>query len=242
MKHAFTTLVLAPILIPQALFVRRVTPKLPEPHGDRSGMAGNGDPLRLLIIGDSAAAGVGAASQQEALAGQLVAALTLTHQVHWTLIAETGRKIEDVNQILEDIPAQQFDVALISIGVNDVTSGTSRRNWTAGLERLAATLLAKFKAKHLLYTSIPPMEVFPALPQPLRWYLGQRAQQLNASMESVIQQHEISHFLSVPFPLEPAYMAIDGFHPGPRAYQVWGQHAAAVIKEIIIVPEAEKIS
>ena len=65
----------APLLITQALRVRRSAQSLPEPPGPRSGMLGSGPPLRLAIIGDSSAAGVGAASQKEALGGQLSGAL-----------------------------------------------------------------------------------------------------------------------------------------------------------------------
>jgi hypothetical protein len=68
-------LALAPILLCQGKYVRRVTPKLPEADGPRFGEAGVGKPLRLLVLGDSAAAGVGVNTQQEALAGHLVKGL-----------------------------------------------------------------------------------------------------------------------------------------------------------------------
>ncbi|NIP82235.1 MAG: SGNH/GDSL hydrolase family protein, partial [Gemmatimonadetes bacterium] len=53
---------LAPILVAQGLFVRWRTTRLPEPPGDREGVTGAGPPLRLLVAGDSAAAGVGAST------------------------------------------------------------------------------------------------------------------------------------------------------------------------------------
>ena len=65
----------APLLLWQGRRVRRDTPKLPEAEGPRDGIAGAdrpGRPLRLLIVGDSSAAGVGASVQDEALAGRLV--------------------------------------------------------------------------------------------------------------------------------------------------------------------------
>ena len=51
---------LGPALWVQGKYVRRVTPRLPEPPGPRSGHCGQGPQLRLLIAGDSAAARVGA--------------------------------------------------------------------------------------------------------------------------------------------------------------------------------------
>jgi hypothetical protein len=64
-------LLLAPLLIWQGLHVRKHALVLPEPAGPRSGTLGSGAPLRLLILGDSSAAGVGVAHQSEALSGQL---------------------------------------------------------------------------------------------------------------------------------------------------------------------------
>ena len=53
--HHVGGLVLAPILATQGLWTRRVVPKLPEPPCPRSGKVGCGQPLRLLVLGDSAA-------------------------------------------------------------------------------------------------------------------------------------------------------------------------------------------
>ena len=53
-------LALAPVLVAQALRTRRRAPVLPEPAGPRQGCVGQGESeLRLLIAGDSSAAGVG---------------------------------------------------------------------------------------------------------------------------------------------------------------------------------------
>ena len=76
MPNPLITLSLAPFLILQGRHVRRITPRLPEPDGARAGQAGSGQPLRLLIVGDSAAAGVGVSTQQDALSGQLIALLS----------------------------------------------------------------------------------------------------------------------------------------------------------------------
>lgn len=63
---------LGPLLWLQARHVRRVTLRMPEPPGLRAGTAGGGPLIRLLVAGDSGAAGVGAPTQDQALCGQLV--------------------------------------------------------------------------------------------------------------------------------------------------------------------------
>ena len=69
-------LALSPLLLAQALQTRRRLPRLPEAAGPRRGRVGDGTGrLGLLIVGDSSAAGVGVASQDDALAGCLSRAL-----------------------------------------------------------------------------------------------------------------------------------------------------------------------
>ena len=62
-KETLAKVLLGPVLLAQGIYTRRMTPRLPEAEGERQGEAGSGDVLRLLIVGDSAAAGVGAATQ-----------------------------------------------------------------------------------------------------------------------------------------------------------------------------------
>ncbi|MDK9556042.1 SGNH/GDSL hydrolase family protein [Marinobacter sp. M216] len=232
MLYPLSTLALGPILIGQGHYVRRVTPSLPEPEGERDGVIGAGPELRLLIVGDSAAAGVGVPSQSEALAGRLAAQLGRRFRLQWRLLAETGRTSGDVVRALAQEPEACFDVALVSIGVNDVTGRTRDRQWLKHLDELSGQLAERFSVSHTLFTAIPPMHLFPALPQPLRWYLGLRARQLNGLLEDFCRHRAGTRFLSVGFPPEPGYMAADGFHPGADAYRVWAEHSATVICEL----------
>ena len=68
------TLLTAPLWLAQGVHVAITTERLPEAAGPRQGRIGAGR-LRLLILGDSSAAGVGVATQDLALAGRLAAAL-----------------------------------------------------------------------------------------------------------------------------------------------------------------------
>ncbi len=70
------------------------------------------------------------------------------------------------------------------------------------------------------------MAGFPALPQPLRWYLGRRARQLDRLLERDLAAEPGCRFLPLRFPHDPGLMAPDGFHPGPRVYRAWGRQVA----------------
>lgn len=232
MLYPLSTLALAPVLIGQGRHVRRVTPKLPEPEGERQGTAGAGPDLRLLILGDSAAAGVGVGRQQDALAGQLVQELASDHRVIWRLLARTGDTVADALGALASAPEDRYDAVIVSVGVNDVIGRTSNPKWLADLNELASRLTKGPGAASVLFTAIPPMHLFPALPQPLRWYLGMRARQLNGLMETVCDNYQHLEYLSVSFPLEPGFMAADGFHPGRDAYRLWAHQAANSIRRL----------
>lgn len=64
-----STLFLLPVIVAQGVIVKQRTPKLLEPIGERQGVVGFGQPLSLLILGDSATAGVGVEYQYQALSG-----------------------------------------------------------------------------------------------------------------------------------------------------------------------------
>jgi lysophospholipase L1-like esterase len=216
-----TAIALAPVLVAQGLYVRFVTPRLPEPPGDRAGCSGDGPPLRLLIAGDSAAAGVGAPDQASALTGRLVANLALHLCVTWRLIARTGNTIRDAIAQLDSVQAEPFDVAVLSIGVNDVTGGTSTQHWLAAQQRLADLLVSRFAVESILLSAIPPMQAFTALPKPLAAYLGRGAVRLNDATRSWASSRPDCEFVESAFALEPELLAADGFHPGPAAYARW---------------------
>lgn len=221
---------LAPLLLAQGLVVRRVTPRLPEPPGPRSGTTGQGPTLRILIAGDSAAAGVGASTQQEALAGCVVRELARHFNVAWTIDARNGRKTSGQIARLEARESEPFDVALLSLGVNDVTGGTRSAEFLRQQRRLLELLKTRFGVRHVLLTCMPPMHAFPALPQPLRWTLGVRAQHFTRLLGLVAAADAACEIVTPRLPMDPACMASDGFHPGPLAYAEWGREAAQIIR------------
>lgn len=221
------TAFLAPALLAQALHVRRVTPRLPEADGAREGRCGAGPPLRLLILGDSAAAGVGARTQDDALIGQLARHLAPHFDLHWRLLATTGDTTRDALRRLEAEADLHCDIAVTSLGVNDVTTLRSTRAFLDAQRRLIDHLRTRCGARWLLISGLPPMRQFPALPHPLRWALGRHARNLDAALADwITTQPDCEHLPFGDLP-DAAMMARDGFHPGPPIYPQWAQGAAA---------------
>ena len=212
--------------------MRRVTPVLPEPPGPRDGRAGQGPALRLLIVGDSAAAGVGAATQEQALSGQLAARLAQRFELRWKLVAQTGATTRDALQALTDLPRERFDVAVTSLGVNDVTGGRSPTRWIADQARLVGQLRNEFGVERILLSALPPMHRFPALPQPLRAYLGAQARRYNAALRAFAEARDGCTWVPLDLGTEVSLMASDGFHPGAGAYAAWAEQLALRIEAV----------
>ncbi len=231
MVYWLTTAALSPLLLAQGLVARSKTPLLPEPPGERVGSRGAGRSIRVLITGDSAAAGVGAPHQEQALLGQLVTRLAPSCRVAWRLVAKTGATTSSTCASLAALNQEHFDVAVTSLGVNDVTGGATVSRWRSEQARLRALLRDRFKTRLIVVSGLPPGPLFPALPQPLRWHLGKRARQLNRSLQADVQQEADCAFVSLDVDGDPAMMASDGFHPGPPIYALWANQVSAEINE-----------
>lgn len=230
MSHVLATLALGPLLLYQGRRLRLNTAKLPEPPGDRSGVQGDGKELSLLILGDSAAAGVGASHQREALSGRLIANLSNNYTLNWKLLANTGATTKSTLQLLDSLGDTRFDIVVISLGVNDVTGGVALTSWLKQQQLLRSKCFNKLKAKLVISSGLPPLGGFPVLPQPLRWYLGGRADQFDSALENAIQNERGSRFLSLKFTADPDLMAVDGFHPGPEFYKQWAWRTAEIVR------------
>ena len=228
-RHLWLT-ILGPLLWAEGKYVHHVTPQLPEPPGAREGTTGQGPLLRLLIAGDSAAAGVGAASQNEAMCGRLLCYLRPHFTVEWRLLAINGLDSPGLVKLLQEAPADRFDVVVLSIGVNDVTSLRSPSQWLQWQDKLAGVIQWRFMPKLLIHSAIPPMHGFTALPQPLRWFMGRWALEMNRRLEEKLSGNT-ERILHWPFQEAATEgLAADGFHPGPVGYDIWAEGLSKVIR------------
>lgn len=225
-----TRLVLSPVLVAQALTVHHGAQSLPEAAGPRHGTLGTGPALRLRIIGDSSAAGVGVAHQDAALAGQLTGMLARDFGVTWDLDAITGATTRSTVQRLATRAPVNTDVIVTALGVNDVTRQVPAWLWLRQ-QRILLVCLRDLYAPRLIYISgMAPMEHFPLLPNPLRWTLARHARKLEKALaRETAGQAGLIH---VPFAATPApdLIAGDGFHPSARLYSLWAKEMASRIK------------
>jgi lysophospholipase L1-like esterase len=224
---------LSPLLIAQARRARRDTPRLPEAGGADRGRegSGSGPPLRLLVVGESTAAGVGVKEHRQGLAAHLARTLTENRDTSatWRTIGVNGIRAQGLNQHLAGAPAEA-DLAIISLGVNDTTGFTRPARYRQHLTDLIGTLRRGRPDLPVYLLAVPPMQHFTALPRPLRDLLGQRAAQLDRAQQTLAAQLPGVHHLAYPVIADPAYLAEDGYHPSEKGYAYIAEQVARQLR------------
>ena len=256
---------LAPIYLYQGRKIKRDTVRLPEPNGERHGQVQLNDAiespkeahkrtLNLMVVGDSAAAGVGSETQQEALVGNLIPVLTQQSAIqnqfdilNWSLQATTGHTSFDILRRLYVLPApsQPVDVMVLSVGVNDTTSKVSVDKWQQQIENIIAIAQRKFGVRELIFLSLPPMAQMPAIPAPLSNFVGAKASILDKILQQVCAAHDSVTYMATDFPRMIAehsngtpidikvMFASDGFHPSSLMYGYWAQQLSELIIQLL---------
>jgi len=256
---------LAPIYFYQGRKIKRDTVRLPEPNGERHGQVQLNDAieslkeahkrtLNLMVVGDSAAAGVGSETQQEALVGNLIPVLTQQSAIqnqfdilNWSLQATTGHTSFDILRRLYVLPApsQPVDVMVLSVGVNDTTSKVSVDKWQQQIESIIAIAQRKFGVRELIFLSLPPMAQMPAIPAPLSNFVGAKASILDKTLQQVCAAHDSVTYMATDFPRMIAehsngtpidikvMFASDGFHPSSLMYGYWAQQLSELIIQLL---------
>lgn len=256
---------LAPVYLYQGRKIKRDTVRLPEPNGERHGHVSLQEAtgtaknkrkptLNLMIVGDSAAAGVGSQTQQEALAGKLIPILaqqsdicTQFDELVWSLQATTGHTSFDILRRLYVLPppSQPVDVMVLSVGVNDTTSNVSVHKWQQQIKDIIAIAQRKFGVRELIFLSLPPMAQMPAIPAPLNNFVGAKASILDKVLQQECAANDSVTYMATDFPRmieehangEPIDIAVmfasDGFHPSSLMYGYWAQQLAERIIQVL---------
>lgn len=231
-RHALwwlATLPLLPLALPLALHTRRTALRLPVAQGEPAGIAGArlpGEPLRLLLIGESTVAGVGVKSLDQALAGCLASALAerLGRPVRWRACGENGITAAQAHErLLPQALREPADLALLVFGVNDTTGLSPSRRWRTALREMAGGL--RQGGAQVAFSEVPPLRHFSALPWLLRQLLGWRAQLLDGELRVLSEELGARH-CALDLPFEPRYLAEDGYHPSALGYRLWAEGMA----------------
>lgn len=225
-----------PLMLPQAILLRRRAPRAPAAEGPRTGRtgAGAGPALRLLALGDSPFEGVGISRIEDTLPVRLAQALAGAHgcTVHWQIVARNGATARALlERWLPNIEPSPFDLILISVGVNDVLGLSRTGDFRHRFDALLDALNAHSPRAQAIVLGVPPMQAFPLLPQPLRAWLGGRSGRLDALCADSAARRGALH---APVLIKPApeLFASDGFHPSALGHARWADTVFAQLQAL----------
>ncbi|WP_322456777.1 SGNH/GDSL hydrolase family protein [Nocardioides bizhenqiangii] len=185
-----------------------------------------GDPLRLLLLGDSIAAGLGAERRKDTLGGRLARGLAkeLHRSVDLRTAAVVGSESSALAVQIDALPpSYRPDVAVIVIGGNDVTHRVPISESVRHLEEAITRL--RSRGAVVVVGTCPDLGALRDVPQPLR-ALGSRMSRQLAVAQKAAAIRAGAHAVSLATVVGPFFItnpdemfSLDRFHPSALGYK-----------------------
>ena len=193
---------------------------------DRTHKKKYGNPIELLVLGDSIAAGLGAEKPRHTLGAQLAKRLAKhtrrTVRVHTA--AMVGAETSMLRAQLAGLPTgYRPDVAVIVVGGNDVTHRVRLSESVSHLAQAVAAL--REHGCEVVVGTCPDLSALTSVPQPLRALVGRSSRRLARAQRTVVTDMgaravSLAHVVGPFFLAQPdAMFAIDRFHPSGAGYR-----------------------
>jgi lysophospholipase L1-like esterase len=196
-----------------------------------------GDPIELLLLGDSIAAGLGADLPKETLGARLAKRLAKSTRrtVRLTTAARVGSESSMLaGQLATLSPAYRPDVAVIVVGGNDVTHRVPVSESVRHLEEAIVALRERGTA--VVVGTCPDLGALRPVPQPLR-SLGSRASRQLARAQETAAVRNGAHAVSLAEVVGPFFItnpdemfSLDRFHPSAIGYK---RTAKAILPSVL---------
>lgn len=218
--------ILAVLAIEAYLAVRGPKEKFESPSRVAQQFGNTGPPLIYAVLGDSTAAGQGAA-REAGIAQSTARHLGQAHTVSLTNLAVSGARAKDVAaQQLPAAVALKPNLVLISVGANDVTHLTRIGAVEKDLGTVFDELIKSNCNVKIVVTGSPDLGGAHRFAQPLRQVAGLRSAQLNRTILSLTRRRAVT-FAPIAaetgpsFRRNPELLADDRFHPNEDGYRLW---------------------
>ncbi|WP_200209379.1 SGNH/GDSL hydrolase family protein [Micromonospora coerulea] len=191
------------------------------------GRAG-GPSLRLVLLGDSSAVGVGVDRFEETVGGQLAHLLAegpTGRQVHLSSVGVAGSRSTDLaTQVARALLGERPDVALILIGANDATAMTGPADAAAYL----GSAVRRLREAHVevVVGTCPDLGAVRAVAAPLRQVLGWSGRRIARAQTAAVLDAggtvvDLGTETGPVFRADAGTLCHDGYHPSADGYRVW---------------------
>ncbi len=189
-------------------------------------LPGRSPPRRLVVVGDSAAAGHGLPAADASLARLVGRGLVAADGRATTVrcVAVDGATTAEV-LTTQLAAASDAEVVLIGIGVNDaVRPARSIPAAATVLDELVRGVRARAAGDaRIVLLSCPDLSVAPGLPWLLRPAVGRRCRALASAQERVAADLGVAVVRADRTVLSDDLFGPDGFHPGPVGHELLAQ-------------------
>ena len=224
---AIAILPLAPFLYLQGRYVRRKVGLLPDAAGEKNGRYGADEPgVKLLAIGESTVAGLGAKTHETALAGQFARVLSekIGKSVRWHVIGKNGVTAKRaLRELVPQIPDEEkFDYIIVGLGGNDVLKLSSPLKWRRNMIKILRALRDKHPESVIFITNVAAIKLSPVLPEPIKFILSRLSRLHNENIKQFVREFDHVYYYEQPDSVPPDFFA-DGIHPSEAGYKVWSE-------------------
>lgn len=226
LASAAVVLPVSPFLYLQGQYTRRKVGVLPDAAGAKTGIAGEGadEPSKLLVIGESTVAGLGARTHEFSLAGQFAKGLAkrLDRKVEWTVIGRNGVTARrTIDELVPQMPDKEFDHILLGIGGNDVMKLSSPKKWRRDMIELLGILRGKNPNAVIFISNCPMIVYSTAIPHPIKFLLWELSKMHDANIREFSADIDGVHYYPQPVDVKVEGFFADGIHPSEQGYADW---------------------
>jgi len=202
-----------------------------------------GEPVELLLLGDSIAAGLGAAHRRDTLGARLAKGVArgVGRPVRLRTAAVVGSETSALAAQLAGLPpGYRADVAVIIVGGNDVTHRVPVALAAAQLADAVRQL--RSSGIPVVVGTCPDLGTLRAVPQPLRSLAARASRQLAAAQADAVTTTggrvvALAGAVGPVFAARPDEMfSVDRFHPSATGYRRTAEALLPVVLEAVAEP------
>jgi lysophospholipase L1-like esterase len=222
-----------PVYIWQGVGVRMRTRRMVPADGPViHRVAGEGEPVRLLVLGDSSAASVGIDRTDGGLAARLsgMIAEETGRPVEWRAAgfnSATAGQIRDF--VVPNLAHDAWTHIVVSVGTNDAKNFHTVSRFKREFGGLLYALRAKWPQAQIFWTPVIDMTRVPALPPLLGRLLESRAILVNRMGERLCRERGALPAARLPVEDPATGFSTDGFHASEAGYEAWARHLLPIV-------------